>query len=279
MSDEQTTKIAGNGPQPANDPVQPVEVIKDTARYEQSKTEDRKKRRCRKLAKAPIWIQALAAIILVGITGFYTHYARIQSEQAIVAAGAAKNAAETAQKQLEMSERPWVDAIVTPDGPFDFNVNGANIHLKFQLLNTGHSPALETLIEGFPVDSNFTGMPGPIQRRNEICKVNPDPMGIALFPNIPFVQTWTWTFPTAELAKNHGNGTKSPGVIVWPSVVICLIYRSPLSKTAVYHTAYIIDIRRIDPSGRTRTNFKIGENIDQKQLRLVMDSESPISAD
>jgi hypothetical protein len=58
----------------------------------------------------------------------YTKYAkrqwkvmRGQLPELHTSAEAAKDAAKAETKQLEMSERPWVDAIVTPDGPFDFN--------------------------------------------------------------------------------------------------------------------------------------------------------------
>jgi hypothetical protein len=144
MSDQQTNNVTSNRPQPTGDPVQPVQAIEDAGRYEQSKTEDRKRRRCRKLAKAPIWIEAFAAIVLIGITAFYTHYAKIQAEQAIIAATAAKSAADTARDALVVVNRPWlgIDGPMTVLEPLTTDKDGFHAHVGFLIKNFGPSPAL-----------------------------------------------------------------------------------------------------------------------------------------
>ena len=56
-------------------------------------------------------------------------------------ADAAKTAADTAARQLELSERPWVFADIAPVMPLTFDNTGMNLTLQFVVKNTGHSPA------------------------------------------------------------------------------------------------------------------------------------------
>ena len=111
-----------------------------------------------------------AEIIGLLLLAVYTCYTIKMYRANKRAADAAKSAAETAARQLELSERPWVQAQISIAGPFNFNVNGANLHLRFQLLNTGHSPALATVIEGSPVDSLATGVADAAQSRDSVCQ-------------------------------------------------------------------------------------------------------------
>ena len=74
-------------------------------------------------------------------TAFYTFYARKQLKAINDQLPELRASAETAKTQLELEERPWVDARITLDGPLTFDVNGANIPLRFDLRNTGRSPA------------------------------------------------------------------------------------------------------------------------------------------
>ena len=61
------------------------------------------------------FVTAIATVIIAILTGFYVHYSRAQWKvmrdqlpELKTSAEAAKDAATTAAKQLEMSERPWV---------------------------------------------------------------------------------------------------------------------------------------------------------------------------
>jgi len=76
------------------------------------------------------WAAILINALTLAAVATYTHWAQKQWTASNRAAGAAESAAKTAASELEMSERPWVDADISIDGPFDFDVNGANIRLK-----------------------------------------------------------------------------------------------------------------------------------------------------
>ncbi len=243
-----------------------------------NKKESRK--RCRSGLQIAIFVVEVLALFGLGVYAYLTYLMYCETKKA---ANAAKRSADTAASQLELAERPWVKAEISINGPFDFNVNGANIHLKFRLLNTGHSPALTTVIEALPVDSYFTGIADPAQYRDQVCRHANDVIqrypdhGVALFPNSPFEQGGTWTF--AEISKNHGNGSKIPGFIVWPSVVVCIGYRPPFNQTSIYHTSYIFDFIKVDGSNRPSVDFKIGEDVERDRLRLQCHHVNCITAD
>jgi hypothetical protein len=261
----------------------------------------RKSNSCRKLRKAPIWIEAACAIGLVIITAFYTHYAKKQAEIAQCTLGeiikqfpeiqksasAAKSAAETSANQLELTERPWVDASITIDGPFSFGMSGdsvvgAGIPLKILLRNTGNSPALGVF--SMPI-LTFAKGDDILIRRDEICEgatklaINQH-WGITLFPKAAFEERKGAGGGNNEVGKGKvwrfgsGFGTKE---MQPPSVIVCIAYRPTFNKTSVYHTAYIFDLLRLD-STNTPIYFKIGENVDQEHLLLRGHEMDAISA-
>jgi hypothetical protein len=60
-----------------------------------------------------------------------------------VSANAAKSAADTSARALEVSARPWVAAEdIEPSGSLIFNQSGATIPIRYTLRNYGSSPAL-----------------------------------------------------------------------------------------------------------------------------------------
>ncbi len=75
-------------------------VLTDASVNEEEDRERRKAQRNRKFRKAPPWIEAACAILLVLITGFYTFYAARQANAAKKAAMAAFDAAVTAKNTL-----------------------------------------------------------------------------------------------------------------------------------------------------------------------------------
>jgi hypothetical protein len=217
------------------------------------------------------WLNVVTAVgTLTALVGLVYLYATLRAARK--SANAAKEASETASKQLELSDRPWVDARIAINGPFEFNINGGNIHLGFELLNAGHLPALNTVVEALPVDSNFTGTRQPEEYVAQACRtanrmIEEYPsLGVALFPNIPFAEGETITLTAADLAKYHGKGSRFPGIILQPSVVVCVGYR-PTFKSVIYHTSYIFQLSRVDASNKTSVQFKIGEDVPQAEIR------------
>jgi hypothetical protein len=201
-------------------------------------------------------------------------------------AKAAMGATDIAQKQFEMNERPWVDANIVLDGPFDFNVNGANIHLKLALRNSGHSPAQSTTISYLPLIGS-TGT-NAANYREQVCRdasriATTMSFGVTLFPNVNFEQRESIGIGKEEIEKRKASkefpGSTFPNAILSPSLVICIAYRPTFKSTSVYHTAYIIDLYKLDSANLPGMMFKIGEDVDQGHLFLRMHVVDAISAD
>jgi hypothetical protein len=229
--------------------------------------------------KTTLGLEGFGLLVLI----VYTIFTGLMYRSNKQAADAASSASKTAASQLEMSERPWIDADISVDGPFDFNVNGANIHLKFLLTNSGHSPAFTTYIAVMPADTFMTGTT-PTEFRDQACKeatvtvTKYASSGVTIFPNRTFEQRRTVTFTNEEISQKHGSGTKIPNYIQDPSAVACIGYR-PSFNSAIYHTAYIYDLKKADASGKISDTFKVGESVAQTELRLLLDPLDSINAD
>jgi hypothetical protein len=199
--------------------------------------------------------------------------AQTQVATSISAADAAKSSADTAVRELELSERPWVDADVRINGPFAFDVNGANLSVLITIRNTGHSPAFNTTIN--PRLMILFGGPDPFQLRNEVCRdaireVSTSGFGISLFPNANFQSPTKVGFGKEEIEKaGQGFGANLRGAIVGPRLIVCIAYRPTFNNTSVYTTGYIFDVSRIDTiTNLQRIDFPIGEEVDANHLRL-----------
>lgn len=203
----------------------------------------------------------------------YTTFAALQWCANKKAADAAKSAADTAARQLELAERPWVDADIRINGPFAFNVNGASLNVLITTRNTGNSPAFNTT-------SNerlmfISGGADPFQLRSEVCKgavsqATTMGFGVSLFPNTDSQTPTTVGLPKEEIEK------AGKGQIVGMKLIVCLAYRPTFNNTSVYTTSYIFDISRIE-KGLPRADFPVGQEISADQLRLQLGPGSIIA--
>jgi hypothetical protein len=271
-------RIANDDPEDAK-----AKVTPGRTEFKPPVTEDN----CRKSCKAKKhWLDyATFAIEILGLLGLaiyaaitYGIYCANQT-----ASEAAKSAAETAAAQLELAERPWVDASVLLDGPFTFSVNGATIPLRIALRNTGHAPALSVGV--WPSALIGAKAANVVSYRPEACNgaERMSNLGVALFPNTNFEQPESVTIGK-ETMENEKASKEFPGsnfgdVILSPTIIVCLAYRPPFKSDSIYHTAYILDLLKIDSTGLASPNFKIGENIDTKHLLLRLHPLTAISAD
>jgi hypothetical protein len=229
--------------------------------------------------------QAEAALKQSSATDSIAKASQIQARANLDTAAAAKASADTAVKELELSERPWVDASFSLDGPLSFNVNGANITLKIDLRNTGHSPALSTTIS--PLTLIGRNGNNAASYREKVCQdatrmVSTFPrFGVALFPNITLEQKETVTFNSQDIADIPKDQFAShfPGNIISPAVVLCIGYRPTFTATSIYHTAYILDVFKRQADGTPSDKFKIGEDVDNTHLFLRLHFLDAISAD
>jgi hypothetical protein len=236
--------------------------------------------------KAKPWVEMFGAVVLT----VYTYYTAKMYCANRGAAVAATSAAKTAASQLELAERPWVDANIELDGdvPLDFNVNGLNVHLKISLRNTGHSPAQHTAIS-FAFLAGYEGV-NAVSYRPKVCEdagrisTTMPQFGLTLFPSVNFEQQESVGIGKEDLEKSKMSRL-FPGshfrddTVGTPAIIICIAYQPTFKSNSVYHTAYIADLYTLDDANRMGVLFKIGENKDAKHVVMRRHIEEAISAD
>jgi hypothetical protein len=175
----------------------------------------------------------------LGLVFIYAGLTAIQSCQSLKSANAAESAAKTASRELELSQRPWVDADTQIGGPLFYNVNGANFMFTFTLRNSGRLPALNTFIE--PKMAVIFNDEDPTQIRNELCAdakktVKTSAIGVTLFPNVKYPKQETVTVNKQQMVSKR---KESSGLIEGPVLAVCIAYSSTLNPTSIYTTSYI----------------------------------------
>ncbi|HEY6298069.1 MAG TPA: hypothetical protein VIW95_00365 [Candidatus Binatus sp.] len=89
-------------------------------------------------------------------------------------------AAQTAQTQLELSERPWLKVEAHIHGVIDFNKRSIYVPITWVVSNSGHSPAVRASV--LPVVADIFRK-NPIDEQKQACQEN-HPFGVTtVFPN------------------------------------------------------------------------------------------------
>ena len=261
-------------------PDRPISVVCIPPAESDEEHAKKKKKERRKTVK--FWADIITAVILFG---YFT--------VTILIWCANNKAAETAAKELELSQRPWVSlANFSIDGPLIFDNNGAHINISYEIKNTGHSPA----IRGFWQQEfflQFLDNPSPIKKRDDACKfaayrstkVTDARMSETWFPGDslprPFEESFSSTdianalelpkqvFPNAPISEEAG--------YLYPEIVVCFAYRAAFTDTQ-YHTGYILKLGRINPKTPYIPPLKSGE-IPASELKLYIHPFYGIYAD
>ena len=155
------------------------------------------------------------------------------------AADAATLATNTAVRQLELTERPWVfvkDARVV--SPLTFGANGAQVEFEIVLRNSGHSPAVEVFL--YPQLYLLHGEEGTIPPVERMC-VNKVPKGesrpgLTVFPETDSApQKITVGLSRKEMAdaSQHPPGVST---IAGITPIICVWYRPTFNPDARYYS-------------------------------------------
>lgn len=190
------------------------------------------------------------------------------------AAVAAKEAADTAARQLEMSERPWVSSAATISSPFWMDENGANLILKFEMVNIGHTPAIGTFTypKFFPLSSAQQESESQEKQTCEsairITRFSDE----TLFPNTtPTSKEVKFFWSPEELAKHSAHGFLSI------QIVTCTAYRSSYSNT-IYSSPQIYKFDRLGPNGESLA-LEAGKTVPAANLHLGIGLERVVVAE
>jgi hypothetical protein len=197
-------------------------------------------------------VSIITAILVFG----YTTVAAWQGCSSEKAAIAAKEAADTAASQLNMSQRPWLDFDLAVLDVITIDQNGILLKVTERSTNYGHSPAIgvryEAKIMASPM-GQFSNQ-RTIQARDDLCegvskKVDNglDSGGETIFPDkTGFTQTSALLLPRGEINEALNN-TENAGRIT-PMIIVCMAYRSTYSKQ-VNHTAKVVFVFALASNG------------------------------
>jgi hypothetical protein len=212
--------------------------------------------------------------VAVALGLLIVNYFQMRSTE--TAAQGAADAASTAAKQLEMSERPWVVEDFTVSGPLLFMPNGnATITIQSNIRNIGHSVAIdvEDHIAGFPAErGNFdraiSEQKGMCDRMRERPVIPGGSSGAIMFPGAePDKAENTLTFTKEEIhkAQIRGNGI-APDIVSFV-VYGCVNYGFVFSKEH-HQTGFAYEIVR--PSGQQigTLPIQVGVNLLPSQLTI-----------
>jgi hypothetical protein len=199
------------------------------------------------LAAFTIWM----ALSTKDLRDFAEEQARDMKQSIAVAkdsAVAAQRSTELAEKALVAANRPWVKVDIHVGGPIVYNVNGANITLRYILTNIGHSPAVNVEVHPRLVARLIGGdKPEHVDVRAELRKDivglksrAPSPFGYSLFPGDIISQDVTVSMSPTEIEE----ATKLIGAI-YPIVVGSVGYRMGFDDES-HQTGFIVEIRRND---------------------------------
>lgn len=214
------------------------------------------------------WIQAVCAIFLVIITGFYTYYAYQQAGANLTAAIAAASAAKTAAQTLEM-DRPYVSVDVVPISDLEFTPEGHGyLRLGSTVVNYGRNPALNAKI-WVQFLSQAKGSPKSQTDPTAFCENLENEgnrsiesiFGGTYFPQVPYKASW--------IAEDQGAAGSATAKIFMPTIIACVAYQSPFSKDWLYTgKLYWIQRARHAKMGGTLLLDR-GQPIPQKDLVLA----------
>jgi hypothetical protein len=233
-------------------------------------------------------LKYLTLFVLIAGTMIYRRQAQIMSTQADIMkptlpaveeqAAAADKAARTAQKLMELSERPWIKAKLEVGGPFTFEPSGyANFRGKLTLKNIGHSVATGINPQPWLIlvrfDNDLLVKPiDELRKRCEFERTRKVRQEFALTSQILFPgDEGTWNF-SASLSKQTIDSQSfswpyRPGKYISPVLLGCIDYQSSFAPEH-HQTGFIYDVAVFDQSQPLSHTFfiPVGKEIPQGQV-------------
>jgi hypothetical protein len=198
-----------------------------------------------------------------------------------------KRATETASKQLEMMDRPWIRDTVLSAFDMGWQHDGTYLGwaVTIRAANVGHSvatgifPKVKLIaIEG----ANFIDYPR--QEANKVCeeaatyfdkfKSDPTMWATSVFPDEPpidFPGQNVYLMPFADKRNVVFDGGKDVGRSVIPMLVGCIVYHYPSSEHP-HHTGFVYTLSHSDDSKvpePARVFFPIGKDVPKDKIILT----------
>ncbi len=218
------------------------------------------------ICSSQFWTAAATVAIAVS-TVIYTRYAKkqweVMSEQSSVM-----------QKQLEMSERPWIVTEYTPNAPLEFTADGgATFEILGKMKNIGPIPlrCMSKTPLSFLLQEEGIEMLRPTAKQKETCdrysrygrksSQNFD-SGETLFPQDVAFERLPLRFPKEQVDRARAGSTDA---ILGLVIIGCVDYAFSFSPKH-HQTGYVYDIVRPAPERIGSLPIKIGETLNPSQM-------------
>jgi len=109
------------------------------------------------------------------------------------------------EREFELSHRPWVSVALNIASPIVFDPDGMRVTIRFELRNTGNSPAIRTMID-VALDANWEQ--AQIDSNWKTCCDKPtipiaDYVSVTLFPGDPYPWDMEFTMPKETIEANR----------------------------------------------------------------------------
>jgi hypothetical protein len=222
------------------------------------------------------WIKLAVEVAMLFIVAAYATVSALQLIEM-------KKTTDTASRQLEMIDRPWIEDNVISAwdmGWQDGSYLGWAVTVKAE--NVGHSVAtgLFPRTKLIAINGDFIDYPrreaktmcDDADARFENMKSDPTAWATSVFPGktMVFPGQNVYLMP-AEVEKNSLDGGADLGKSIQPMLVGCIAYRYPSSEHA-HHTWFVYVLSHSDKATLpqpTRVFFGIGKNIPTDKIILL----------
>jgi hypothetical protein len=160
-----------------------------------------------------------------------------------------KQSVNTANRQLEASQRPWISFDMSIVGPLTFDTNGASMRTRFALRNAGPTPAVLSINTTF-YTYTLNAQDTESERRKACLGRSPLPelLNETLFPG---ETTPNGVMPRPEriltLSKDEVKRMLTQQPLVNPTVIACIFYRATFNNTT-RHTIKIYRVHSLTPA-------------------------------
>jgi hypothetical protein len=185
------------------------------------------------------------------VLSIYTAFTGFMAWQMKESTKAAARAANAAQKQLEMSERPWITVALSVNGPLQFDSRGwATVHVQSVMKNVGHSVA--THITLYPsIDMGTEHLLKIIGKQSYNCEFmrnNIDNSGvnvITLFPEESHIDNFAFQLTKEDIDKAaRGPDNNLTRIAIYGCADYGMAFTSENHQTGFYY-----ELERINPKG------------------------------
>jgi hypothetical protein len=216
---------------------------------------------------------SFVSVVTLGVLVLHGWIMWDQSEATRESVTAAKDQVAVMQKQVEMTDRPWLAVDAAPGGPLVFRSLEAGLTVRFTVKNVGRSVANEAVVKA----EVFIGKSGEdvygeaIERQRQICKETTTTItSHTAFPDGTF--TVGQLIFTKISAMERGRLPNSHDLPFF-FVIGCVDYRFGDQPTRHY-TNFIYEV-----FGTERNHIKVGQDVPADGLTFIKSSNGGDDAD